>query len=226
VTVSAISDHRVAGGFRTEPIPSAEIDAAGKVYVVWQDCRFESGCPANDIVMSTSSDGVTWSAVKRIPIDAVGSGVDHFVPGLAVNRTTSGSSAQLGLTYYDYPAASCTSSTCQLKVGFVSSANGGQTWSAPSAVAGPMSLGWLPTTTQGVMVGDYISTSFVNGAAVPVFAVAHPPNGSVLNQTMDAVQLGAPGGSVPAASSSRTERRSSLVTAFDLARKARLSALP
>jgi hypothetical protein len=34
--------------------------------------------------MSTSADGVTWSALRRIPIDPVGSGVDHFIPGLAV----------------------------------------------------------------------------------------------------------------------------------------------
>lgn len=197
VTISTVSAQRVPGGLRTGPLPSAEIDGSGKVYVAWQDCRFEAGCAANDIIMSTSTDGVSWSALRRIPIDPTGSGVDHFIPGLAVNRNTSGSSAQLGLTYYDYPAANCTFSTCQLQVGFVSSANGGASWSAPTTVAGPMSLSWLPITNQGSMVGDYISTSFANGVAIPVIAVAQAPNGSVLNQAMDAAQLSASGGSIP-----------------------------
>ena len=50
-----------------------------------------------------SDDGVDWSPVSRIPIDAVGSGVDHFIPGLAVDPATSGASAHLALTYYFYP---------------------------------------------------------------------------------------------------------------------------
>ena len=95
VTVATVTDHTVAGSLRTEPLPSAEIDAAGKVYVAWQDCRFRTRCSANDIVFSTSTDGVTWSAVTRVPIDTTTSGVDHFIPGLGVNPTTSGSTAQL-----------------------------------------------------------------------------------------------------------------------------------
>jgi hypothetical protein len=175
-TIDQITSHRVAGRLRTSPLPSAEIDGAGKVYVVWQDCRFERGCRANDIVMSTSSDGSNWSKVVRIPIDAVGSGVDHFIPGLAVDRSTSGSSAHLGLTYYYYPDASCNVKACQLSVGFVSSSDGGTTWSsAPTQLAGPMTLSWLPDTSQGRMVGDYISTSFSGGTAHPIIAVANAP---------------------------------------------------
>ena len=34
--------------------PSAEIDGAGTVYVVWADCRFRTACKANDIVISHS----------------------------------------------------------------------------------------------------------------------------------------------------------------------------
>jgi hypothetical protein len=67
VTVAQVADHRVAGGLRTGPLPSAEMDAAGKVYVAWQDCRFRRGCKSNDIVMSTTTDGVTWSAVYEKP---------------------------------------------------------------------------------------------------------------------------------------------------------------
>jgi BNR repeat-like domain len=186
VTVSAISKHTVAGGVRTPSLISAEIDGAGKVYVVWQDCRFRSSCAANDIVMSTSFDGVTWSSVKRIPIDATTSGQDHFIPGIGVDRATSGSSAHLGLVYHFYPSATCTASTCQLNVGYVSSTNGGSTWSAPTTLAGPMSIAWLPATSQGRMFGDYVSTSIVSGKALPVIPVAAAPSAGLFHQAMNA----------------------------------------
>ena len=104
-----------------------------------------------------------------MPIDGTNSSVDHFIPGLAVNKGTSGSTAQLGLTYYFYP-----SGTTQLSVGFISSNNGGNTWSnTPQTIASGMSTGRLATTSQGRMVGDYISTSFDStGLAHGVFATA------------------------------------------------------
>ncbi len=183
-TVASISAHTEAGGLRSGPLPSAEIDGAGKVYVVWGDCRFRSGCTANDIVMTTSTNGTSWSAVTRIPIDATNSNVDHFIPGLAVDKSTSGSTAHLGLTYYYYPVSNCTAATCQINVGFISSADGGASWSAPTIVAGPLTLSWLANTSQGPMVGDYISTSYAGGLAHGVFALASAPSGSVFNEAM------------------------------------------
>lgn len=187
--VSNIATHDPAGNLRSLPLPSAEIDAAGKVYVVWQDCRFRAGCASNDIVMSTSNNGRTWTAPVRIPIDPVNSAVDHFIPGLAVDPTTSGNTARLALTYYFYPNASCTQATCQLMVGFTSSVDGGATWSAPQTLAGPMTLTDLASTSQGFMVGDYISTSFSGANAVPVFAVAGPKIGTVFDEAMFSTSL-------------------------------------
>src|SRR5438874_3876861 len=190
VSIASQTDHQVAS-IRTEPLPSAEIDSAGKIYVAWQDCRFESGCSANDIVMSTSTDGNTWSAVQRIPTDAVGSGVDHFIPGMAVDSSTSGSSAHLALAYYYYPNANCTTSTCQLEVGFVSSVDGGSSWSTSSTLTpSAMNLTWLANTTDGYMVGDYISTSFSDGKAFPLFITASAPNGSQFNEALFTVTTG------------------------------------
>jgi hypothetical protein len=168
--ISTQTDHLVVG-VRTEPLPSAEVDAKGKVYVVWQDCRFRTGCSANDIVMSTSKSGTTWSATVRLPIDAVGSTVDHFIPGIAVDTSTSGATAHLGLTYYYYPTAACTFATCKMDAGFVSSTDGGATWSAPTKILGALKLAWLPSA-GGRFVGDYISTSIVGGQAFAVIANA------------------------------------------------------
>jgi hypothetical protein len=172
--ISSISEHFVQGNLRTSPLPSAEVDGAGKVYVVWQDCRFRSGCAENDIVMSTSTDGITWTSVVRIPIDATNSTVDHFIPGIGVDKGTQGATAHLGLSYYYYPVANCSSTTCQLTIGYVQSTDGGSTWTAPVQVQGPFTNTWLPLTSQGYMVGDYMSTSFVNGRAFPVLIVARP----------------------------------------------------
>jgi hypothetical protein len=208
VTVSTVSGHLDAGNIRSGPLPSAEIDSSGKVYVVWSDCRFESGCAANYIVMSTSTDGSSWSAITRIPIAPANSGGDYFIPGLAVNTSTSGTGAHLALAYYYYPASGCSSRTCQLESGFVSSADGGSTWSTPTPLSGPagsafglgpMSVSWLPTTTQGSMVADYISTSFDStGNAIPVLAVAQAPSGGLLHQAMYSTAISATGGSVTA----------------------------
>jgi hypothetical protein len=141
--------------------------------------------------MSTSTDGLTWSAVTRIPLDKVHGKPDLFIPGLAVDRTTSGATANLALAFYYYPVSRCRMK-CELNVGYTSSADGGATWAARTQLAGPMPLSWVPNTSQGRMVADYISTSFAGGTAHPVFAVANAPTGDTFDQAMytPAVGLG------------------------------------
>jgi hypothetical protein len=178
VTIAAASTATTGGNLRTSALPSAEIDGGGKVFVAWQDCRFRVRCASNDIVFSTSSDGVNWSPVTRVPIDSTSSGADHFIPGLAVDPSTAGGSAHVALSYYFYPDATCAGG-CRLEVGYISSPDGGANWSAPTQLAGPMTLSQIADTSQGRMVGDYISTSFNSaGAAVPMFAVGNPPTGA------------------------------------------------
>lgn len=177
VVISTISYHIPAGGIRAGfPLPSAESRSPGPVVVVWPDCRFEPGCSANDLVMSLSSNGVNWSAVTRIPLDPIGSGVDHFIPGLAVQPagTTETGVINLAVAYYYYPVSNCNSSTCRLHVGF-SSSRGGANWTPPVTIAGPMQLSWLASTSQGRMVGDYISASFSGNNVLPVYAEAFMP---------------------------------------------------
>jgi hypothetical protein len=183
VAVAPISSHGVAGQLRTSPLPSAEVAGDGRVYVAWQDSSFRPNGRSNDIVYSTSMDGVAWTAKQRVPIDPTDSTVDHFIPGFAVDRSTEGANTRLALGYYYYPNYSCTSATCQLTVGFVSSTDNGATWTQPRKVAGPISLQWIASTNQGVMVGDYMSTSFAGGRfAFPIFAVAKAKTGSTFDE--------------------------------------------
>jgi hypothetical protein len=188
VTVSPITEHGVAGGMRALPLVAAQMDAAGTVYVAWADCSFRTNCSSNDIVFSTSSDGTTWTAPARIPIDAVTSTVDHFTPGLGIERTTSGSTAHIALLYYFFPRASC--GTCFLGVGYVSSTDGGATWTAPTKFAAGMSPSWLPSTTSGQMVGDFMTASYLGQKVHGVFADAKAPSGSTLNESMETNQHG------------------------------------
>lgn len=144
--------------------------------------------------MSTSHDGMTWTPVQRIPIDAVGSGIDHFTAGIAVDRNTAGAQAHLALAFYYFRNTNCTNATCQLDVGYVSSVNGGKRWSRNMQLAGPMRLSWLANTNQGYMIGDYIATSIVNGRAFPAIPVAFAPQGTTLQEAIYTLGLSVVGG--------------------------------
>jgi BNR repeat-like domain len=188
VTVATISEHGVAGGMRALPLVAAQMDAAGTVYVFWADCSFRTNCSSNDIVMSTSTDGTTWTAPARIPIDPVTSTVDHFTPGLAVLRSSSGSTAKIGLTYNFFPKANC-GTVCNLSVGYVSSSDGGVTWTAPKTLAKGMNPLWLPSTTSGQMAADYMTASY-DVKVHAVFPFAKAPVGTTLDQAMETNQYG------------------------------------
>ena len=154
----------------------------GNCYTEWDD-----NGNGNLLKMSTSSDGgstwstaatnatgTTWATITRVPIDGTTSGIEHMIPGLTVNKATSGSTAQLGITYYFYASGSSS-----LQVGFISSTNAGSTWSAPTTIFGGTNAfptNWTATTSQGRMVGDYISGSYgSDNLAHGVYTIASAP---------------------------------------------------
>ena len=193
VIVSHVRDHGVPGDLRSGALPSAEVGADGTVYTVWSDCRFSKGCKTNALVISTSDDGVNWSDVRRVPID---DGSEQFIPGIGVKPDTNG---QLGLTYYFYGDPTCggkLTDPCELSVGYVQSNDGGANWSDPQTLTDePFPVTWAADTTQGRMVGDYISTSWVGSQAFGAFAVANEPSGTVFDE-----QIYVPTGGVSASS--------------------------
>ncbi len=198
-TYSGTADPFYRGG----SLPSARVDAFGKVYVVWAGCYFESDCLANesgnttdDIVMTTTRDGLTWTPLQRIPLDAIGSDVEHLTAGLAVDSATADSHAHLAVTYYYWGnAGSCTASTCQAYVGMATSTNGGTTWSQRQTLAGPTIPNWWAITESGYMTGDYITTAISDNQAVAVVPVATAPTGTTLHQAMYAGSIPVTGGS-------------------------------
>jgi hypothetical protein len=198
----------VAQGLRTSLLPMSTMDASGAIYLVWQTRSFRVGSDTttpNDIgmsVMSAPTDAAAYppfGAPARIPIEADNTTAnpnDHFIPGIAADPTTSGPNAHLALFYYTYPNAACdyanpgTTSQCNLEYGYVSSTNGGATWSSPTILA-QMTLADIVRTSQGPMVGDYSGATVIRsdgtgshnvGKAIAAFAVG--VQGHSMNESM------------------------------------------
>jgi len=176
---------------RAISLPSVDIDSAGTIYASWPDCRFRTGCAANDIVVSTSADGgLTWTVPSRVPLAAASSAVDAFIPGIAADPAQPG---RLALVYAWYSTTACRAGACSLGIGLTTSSDGGATWTTPRRLhAQPFSTSWLPRAEGGRMVGDYFSTSFAGDRIVPVFALAASPLGTRLREGIFAASLLAP----------------------------------
>jgi hypothetical protein len=168
-------------GVRSFVLPSVDVDAAGTLYLAWTGCVVTPSCPASDLLLARSTDGVTWAAPARVP---AGQGANPAVVGLAVAPGTSGARARLALVYYELR------SPRGIHAAAVQSTDGGTSWTLPQRLnALPMSSRWLPATSSGRMLGDYISASYVGGRAVAVFALAGPPQAGVFREAIFAARL-------------------------------------
>jgi hypothetical protein len=178
---------------RDPGLPSVAIGNAGAIYVAWSDCRFEPACAVDDIVLSRSPDGRIWS----LPI-AVAEGIPSkseslVTPALAVRQR--GRSVRIGLLYYTTAGRRCglfRPAACTITVGYISSSDGGNSWSSPTQIGWPMRANWFPATRQGYMWGDYVTAAILgNGKAVSVLPLAKRP-GRLLDVAMYAPERGLP----------------------------------
>ncbi len=83
---------------RTFSLPSAEVAGVGRVYLAWQDCRL----PRRTAARTTSSTAPRWTASTLVgrhadPDRPCQEPVDHFLPGIAVDKNTCGSSTHLAV---------------------------------------------------------------------------------------------------------------------------------
>jgi hypothetical protein len=177
-TPVAPASHLPVSGLRVAPLPSAEAGPDGAVYVAWSDCAPSASCSSNRLLVTRSADGVTWSAPARVPTGTA----DVELPGIAADPAVA---RRVGLAYYRVRNNS-------LDVFFTWSRNGGSTWRAPQRLSSRSTpFGWL-ASAGGAMVGDYISTSFAGGKAVPVFALGFKPRSGRLHESMFAAALTLP----------------------------------
>ena len=111
----------------------------------------------------------------RVPLG----GGSHVVPGIAADPARPG---RLALVAYTYVRGA-------LSVDFASSSDGGRSWRRPVRLtARPMPLRWF-ARAGGAMLGDYVSTSFAGGRAVPVVVLAQPPATGRLRESPYAASL-------------------------------------
>ena len=212
ITPNMTATHSVPQ-MRTSLLPTSAMDGAGNIYVVWQTRSFRAGSVAstpNDIAMSVmpaptaANPNPAFGPPFRIPIDGPNDNTntnDHFIPGISADPSTSGSSAHLGLYFYNFPVAACAyadpanpANQCDLRVGYVSSTDGGAHWSDPTYLA-HMPLNALVRSSQGLMVGDYSSADVIpagpnKGRSISAFAVGQTTK--TLFQPMYVVQHGMP----------------------------------
>jgi hypothetical protein len=175
--VSPAAYHPVPG-VRAAPLPSAEVGGDGAVYVAWPDCSRSASCSTNGLLVARSADGLTWSTPVRVPTGAA----DAVLPGIAADPAAG---RRIALAYYRVRNGA-------LDVFFTSSRNGGSTWTKPQRLnSRSIPFGWL-ASAGGAMVGDYISTSFAGGRAVPVFALGFAPRRGRLHESMFATSLAVP----------------------------------
>ena len=183
-----VSDLQAADNapMRAIALPSVDVDSAGTIYAVWHDCRFRQGCLRNDMVLSTSTDGQTWTPAARIPVADPTSQLSAFISGLAADPVRPG---RLGLVYAYYPSGSSV-----LGMAFIQSRDGGRTWAGRQRLdAQPMQVTWLPQAEGGRMAGDYFSVSFAGSRVVPVFALATSPLNGRFREAIFAASLRALG---------------------------------
>lgn len=162
---------------RVPSLPTAAVDAAGKLYVAWADCSLHVGCASQDILFSTSTDGLVWSTAARVG----GGNADSFVPGIAADPALPG---RLAVVWYLLTPGNT------IGAEYTTSRDGGTTWTKAQRLdARPVSPLWLPQTEGGRFLGDYVGATFAGGRFVPVFVLAQPPAASSRREYMLAASL-------------------------------------
>ena len=190
IAIATLQLHTLAANLRTRSKPAPAVDAAGRVYVTWYDCRFRTACTNNDIVLSTSDDGITWTAPSRVNVDATTSTVEHFVAGIGVAPGTSGVSAQLNLVFYEMANAACTSATCLIYAVTTSSTDGGVTWAAVTKLhTTAMKPYMLASSTLGLMLADYHTVGYVNNVPWAAVVIAGAKVGTTYNENIYGARL-------------------------------------
>ena len=174
-SASLVADIRVRRprGLRFFPLPASEVDPSGRVWVTWHDCRFSAGCSTNSVTVSTSTDGLTWSAPARVT-----RGRNAMLPTIGIHPT----SGRVALAYH------VVRSDRGVDVELVESRPGGG-WNAPRRLsAQTMRPEWMPSTQSGRMLADYIAVHYAGARPLVVWVLASEPVGTSLRQAVYATR--------------------------------------
>jgi hypothetical protein len=145
--------------FRAFPLPSADVAPDGRVWAVWHDCA-RSGSSDNAIFVATSADGAAWS-----PPTAIARGRNAVLPAVGIDP----GSGRVAIAYMRSRQAG-------IDVELVESPGSVNGFGTPQRLsAHSMPLRWMPDTTSGRMLGDYISVHHARGRPLVVWVLATEP---------------------------------------------------
>ena len=169
VRIASIDGGCAIRGFRAFPLPSAETDATGRVWTTWHDCESPGASTSNAVFVATSPDGAQWSAPA-----AVTRGRNAVLPAIGIDAAT----GRVAIAYMR-------SRTAGVDVELVVSSGDPASWAAPRRLsAQSMPLQWMPDTTSGRMLGDYISVHYAGGRPLVVWMLASEPVGPSFRQAV------------------------------------------
>jgi hypothetical protein len=148
------------------------VDATGRVWATWHDCE-SPGASRNAVFVATSPDGVAWSARARVTRAR-----DAVLPAIGIDAAT----GRVAIAYMRSTAAG-------IDVELVVSPGSPAAWAVPRRLsAHSMPLRWMPRTTSGRMLGDYISVHFAGGRPLVVWVLASEPVGRSFRQAVYATR--------------------------------------
>ncbi|WP_405112667.1 glycoside hydrolase [Micromonospora sp. NBC_01405] len=177
-TIHAGTYHPVPG-VRSVSVVSAEADRSGRIVATWHGCRAGYPCQVNDVLFSTSPDGVNWTYPAEVPVDCPDQGLcaatDRLAPTVAVDPNDP---ARIGILWNSYLNG-------RINTQFTSSVDGGHTWRRYPQTLATMRTDQLANSGLGRMLGEYLGLSVANGSAVATFPVGQaPPAGQAFDQAI------------------------------------------
>ena len=170
-----VADPNTGEGVRTgDIIPDVAIDdATGRLYVVWQDSRFNGG-NYDEIAFSTSGNGgTTWSSPVRV---STPTGKPAFTASVDVNAN-----GAVAVTYYDFRnLAAGNTTTLPTDYWLTTSPAGGGSFGNEQHLGGPFDMRTAPNA-GGFFVGDYEGLDAAGATFKPLFVMAN--DGNLANRT-------------------------------------------
>jgi hypothetical protein len=158
-------------GFRAFPLPAADVDRNGRIWAIWHDCA--PGATTNTVFVATSEDGVVWTAPS-----AVMRGRNALLPAIGIDPA----SGRVAIAYMREGSAG-------VDVELVESQGTATGFGAPRRLsAQSMPFEWMPNTTSGRMLGDYISVHYARGRPLVVWVLAVEPVGASFRQAVYATR--------------------------------------
>jgi len=153
----AANDSNPVGEQRAGTLPAAAVDPkTGRLYVAWEDGRFRTD-GLNDIVFTTSTDGVTWTPPARVNHDPVNDHVDHWNAMIDVANGVVHVGYQQRLEKQGTPTErSAHGFSPYIDTYYQESKNNGATWSTPLRVNKIRAdVGYAAYSRGGAFLGDY-----------------------------------------------------------------------